>query len=86
MFDPDTDARRMFVRERHHTLALDALRPDPAHAPEGRGTSSRRRRRAHLWLPATHLRTRLALLGGSSKQISAATVNRRKLPQGEGQQ
>ena len=60
MFDPDTDARRMLVRERHQTLALDALRPQPAHAAsETRGTSRGRRRRTRLRWPAMHLPARL---------------------------
>jgi len=63
MFDPDTDARRMLVRERHRTLALDGRRPEPGHAAEVR--------RTHLRWPALHLRGRLALLG-ARKPIAAA--------------
>ena len=86
MFDPDTDARRMLVRERHQTLALDALRHEPRHATEARGTSGRRRRRVHLRWPALHLPARLALLGSAPKTISAAHVEPQQSPSGGGSQ
>lgn len=55
MFDPDTDARRMLVRERHDRLALDALRPEPARSAIIRSASRSRRRRLGLRWPALRL-------------------------------
>lgn len=72
MFDPDTDARRMLVRERHDMLALDALRPQPGQAAETRGTSRGRRRRRYLRWPALNLSARAAVLDGGPRTISAA--------------
>ena len=80
MFDPDTDARRMLVRERLHMLALDALRPEPAHVPSARDAGRGRRRRADVLL------ARLALLGRAFRPVSPAQGGRRRTVQGGGQQ
>ncbi len=79
MFDPDTDARRTLVRERHHALALDALRPEPAHVPSARDAGRGRRRRADVLL------ARLALLGRAFRPVSPQG-GRRRTVQGGGQQ
>ena len=84
MFDPDTDARRMLVRERQHMLALDALRPEPPHSTVALSTGRGRRSRLVLRWPEFHLRTRPAPLGGDSRPISV--TSNRQVPQGGGQQ
>ena len=69
MFDPDTDARRMLVRERHQTLALDALRPEPADSTTIWSAGRSRWRRLVLrWYP--RIREPLVLLDGASGTVA----------------
>jgi hypothetical protein len=69
MFDPDTDARRMLVRERHQTLALDALRPALADSIIRSASRSRWRRFVLRW-SATRIREPLVLLDGASGTVA----------------
>ena len=84
MFDPDTDARRLLVRERHEALALDALRPEPPHSTVALSAGRGRRSRLVLRWPGFHFRRRPTPAGGNSRPISIAA--NRQLPQGGGQQ
>jgi hypothetical protein len=70
MFDLDTDARRMLVRERRQTLALDALRPALADSTIIRSASRSRWRRFVLRWPALRVREPLALLDGASGTVA----------------